>query len=100
MAKQKFTFKTDKPTGRYSSFFNEHHTIKIGGKNVGSIGHDHPFRIHLMVTKDDINSDGNPNCPWRRVALAKDSETLQAAKDFLNAHIEAIKSKFKLHPIE
>ena len=91
----KFTFKTEKPTGRYSSFFPRTHYIKLNKKEVGLIV-DITWDIRLMVYKSDILEDGNPNCDWKWIKLKKESETLQEAKDFLNNNIDAILNKYKL----
>jgi hypothetical protein len=49
-----------------------------------------------MVHKDDINEDGNPNCPWKWISLKKESESLQEAKDWLNENIEEVLAKYPL----
>jgi len=91
-----FTFKTEKPTGRYSSFFPCHHYIKIKGVEVGKIDDKKPHRIRLKVIKNDINEDGNPNCEWRWIALKSEFESLQEAKDFLKARFDSINNKYNL----
>ena len=96
---QKFTFKTERPTGKWKSFSATWYYIKLDGKEVGSIGEDKPHKIRLMVVKDDINSDGNPNCPWKWITLKKESETMDAAKEWLNNNIAEITTKWKLSPL-
>ena len=95
----KFTFKTDKPTGKWRSFSNETHDIKLKGKLVGHIGHEKPFKISLMVMKTDAdkNPDKNPNCPWKWIHLKKESNSLQEAKDYVNSIIDKILSQFTLN---
>jgi hypothetical protein len=95
----KFTFKTEHPTGAYCSFFPSSHIIKIKKKQVGSIT-DKAWNIRLMVLKDDINEDGNPNCEWRWITLGKQSNSLQEAKDWLNENFTAINERYKLAPSE
>jgi hypothetical protein len=92
----KFTFKTEKPTGRYRSFSKPHHHIKINGVNAGTIGHEPPHKIRLMVVKQDIMEDNNPNCTWKWIQLQKESTSLDEAKTWLNSAAEAIKSKYQL----
>jgi hypothetical protein len=92
----KFTFKTDKPTGKYKSFDRPIHNVKLEGIEVGRINPDAPFKIRLRVTKSNINEDGNPNCPWKWIQLKKESESLQEAKDFLNSHCDDILLKLKI----
>lgn len=97
MAKQqKFTFKTEKPTGRYSSFFNDYHIIKFKKKSIGQIT-DKEWKIRLQVIKKDINENGNPNCKWKWITLKIEFKSLQEAKDFLNSNIEAIFSQFEIN---
>lgn len=92
----KFTFKTDKPTGRYSSFHPYTHHIKLKKIKVGSIDDRSPHRIRLMVVKDDINEDGNTNCDWKWITLKKESNSVEEAKDFLNNNFKSITTKYKI----
>lgn len=91
----KFTFKTTKPTGKYAFLDKSSHDIKLNKKDVGSIV-DGTWIIRLKVVKNDIMEDGNPNCPWKWIALKKESSSLQEAKDFLNANFKTITEKFNL----
>lgn len=93
----KFTFKTEKSTGAWRSFSPDQHYIKLKKKEVGQIEDKKPYRIRLQVVKDDINEDGNPNCTWKWIRLKKESETLQEAKDFLNAVAGDIIAKYKIN---
>jgi hypothetical protein len=95
MKSNKFTFKTTKPTGRYRSFFNPSHDIKLHGKDIGSIVNG-TWDIRLMVVKKDIMEDGNPNCNWTRITLNKKSNSLQEAKDFINGAFDVINKKYNL----
>lgn len=92
-----FTFKTDKSTGRYGSFYPDQHYIKIKGITIGRITDSKPHSIRLMVIKDDINEDGNPNCEWKWITLKKRFETLKEAKEFLKSKYEIIIEQFKIH---
>jgi hypothetical protein len=96
----KFTFKTERPTGKWKAFDTSYHLIKLDGKQVGSIGDEAPHKIRLMVIKDDIMSDGNKNCPWKWITLKKDSNTMDEAKTWLNANAEIITAKWKLNKLE
>ena len=95
----KFTFKTEKSKGRYSSFYPDIHIIKLNKKQVGNITEDAPFKISLMITKKDINEDGNPNCSWKWVVLKQESNSLQEAKEYLNNNIERI-TALNLHQLD
>jgi hypothetical protein len=86
----KFTFKTEKPTGKHQSLYPDIHYIKLQGHEVGVISHAYPFEIRLKVVKKDINEDGNPHCVWRWLTLAKESDSLVEAQTYLNNHIEVI----------
>ena len=92
----RFTFKTHKPVGGYRSFDKPSHYIKLRGKTVGLILPDQPHKIRLQVIKDDINSDGHPNCEWRWIQLRQESVSVEAAKRWLNDVINQIMSKYKL----
>ena len=97
--KNKFTFKTEKSTGRYRSFYSDYHIIKLQKKQVGTIL-ENPFRITLSIYKNDILEDGNKNRVWRNINLKKEFSSLQDAKDWLNSNIDAIMSKWKLYQFE
>ena len=97
MAKKKFTYKTEKPTGRFKSFDASHHYIKYKKIVVGTIGHNAPHIIKLQIIKDDIEEDGNSNCEWKWVTLKHKSVDIDDAKTFLNAVIDIIFEKFNLY---
>lgn len=94
-----FTFKTERSTGRYAAFYPDSHYIKLKGKQVGTIGDKAPYKIRLMVYKADKNEDGNPNCDWKWITLKKESESLNAAKEFLKSAYDSIVEKYKLHTL-
>ena len=93
---QRFTFKTVKPTGRWKSFDSDEHNIKFKGEEIGWIESEKPYKVHLHVIKDDINSDGNPNCMWKSIKFKPEFESLQEAKEWLNKGVEIILSKYTL----
>jgi hypothetical protein len=92
----KFTFKTEKSTGHYRSFYPDNHYIKIKNVRVGAISDTAPYKIRLQVIKSDILEDGNPNCDWKWIQLRKESTTLQEAKDWLNDNFEILMKKYKI----
>lgn len=94
---RKFTFKTRKPTGRWKSFFNPNHVIKLGGLEVGSIDSEYPYYIRFMVIKKDIMEDNNPNCEWMWKKLAHKSVSLDYAKQFCTDNAEIILNQFTLY---
>lgn len=96
MAKNKFTFKTSRPTGSYAWLHKPSHQIKFKGQWIGSIEPVLPYSISLMVMKANLMEDGNPNCNWRWITLACKSESLVDAKAFLNNNIDAILTKYKI----
>lgn len=101
MAKKikEFKFKTEKPTGKWRAFDNPAHYIKFDGKVVGAIGHDRPFEITftVMKTEADFVNDTNKNCPWKRIYLKKNSETLNEAKEYVNTIVEYLTGKYTFH---
>ena len=92
----KFTFKTEKPTGSYRSFYPEHHYVKLKKKTVGMIGDKHPHYIRLKVIKANIMEDGNSNCDWKWITLANQFRTIQEEKIFLNENIKLIMKQLNL----
>jgi hypothetical protein len=96
----KFTFKTEKATGKWKAFEPDWHYIKLRRKEIGTISDQCPYKIRLRVVKQDINEDGNPNCVWRWITLAKKSNDLTEAKEYLNNHIETIMELCELYMTE
>jgi hypothetical protein len=100
----KFTFKTERPTGKWKSFDVNRHLIKFNKKECGSISETFSltpiFKIHLTVEKQDIMEDKNPNCTWKGIKFKKEFSSLREAKDFLNENIDAIMENYKLHLFE
>lgn len=95
MKATKFTFRTDKSTGKWRSFYPDSHYIKLNGIDVGQISNESPYAILLRIIKDDINSDGNPNCEWRWAKLKVENKSLADAKNWLNEHFESLSTKYK-----
>ena len=95
-----FTFKTDKPTGKWKSFRKSTYHIKIKRKCVGYIDEDAPHRIGLRVIKKDLMEDKNPNCDWKWIRLKKEFTSVNEAKTFLQKNYEAIIKKFNLKMME
>lgn len=92
----KFTFKTEKPTGKWKSFYPTTHYIKMNGHQVGIIGDS----IRFMVVKKDINEDGNSNCPWKWITLKYKPESLELAKIWLNENYDLINKSYTLYLLE
>jgi hypothetical protein len=66
--KNKFTFETVKPKGRWKSFEKSEYLIKLNGKECGYINPDN-FQIVFACYKNNINSNKNSNCSWTWVRL-------------------------------
>lgn len=96
----KFTFKTEKATGRYRGFYPAMHSIKLNKEVCGLIDDEPPYKIRLMVVKSDINEDGNPNCKWTWMVSTNKFKTLQESKDFLNQNFEAINNQYTFYKEE
>lgn len=89
----KFTFKTNLPTGKWKSFGTTEHVVKLDGEGVGNIEDGKPFKVRLQVYKtaeDNAKPNANLNCPWKWITLKHESESLDAAKAYLNENFERI----------
>ena len=77
--------------------------IKINGLICGYISHPDwtsksgEIRIRLMVYKEDINEDGNINCPWRWVTLKYIPEDDSQAREFLKNNVDKIVENLNLY---
>ena len=100
MKYKKFTFKTNKASGIYGGFSKPSITIKVDGKYVGDITTvgriNFKYQVGLMVIKDDINEDRNPNCTWMWVRLNK-FETIQKAKDWIRENNDLLQQQFHIY---
>lgn len=95
----KLSFKTERPTGRYRSFSSDYHYIKLDGKKIGQIEDDAPHKIRLMVMKNDVITDNNPNCDWKWITLKRDSASIEDAKEFVQRNIDELIKKYQFHYI-
>jgi hypothetical protein len=95
----KLSFKTTKPTGKYRWLDKPTTYIILDSKNVGMFGEDTEGKtiIKLQIIKDDINSDGNPNCNWKWINLAKKLESIEEGKEWIKANIKVITEKWNLN---
>ena len=92
-----FTFKTNKPTGRYKSFYKPTYEIKLKKKIVGAITSEVPHQIRLRIIKKDIMEDKNPNCSWKWITLKKEFNSVDEAKAFLKENYERIVNQLNLY---
>jgi len=92
-----FTFKTEKSTGKYRSFYPPTHNIKLKKKCCGTIGTEPPHRIRLTIMKDEKHTDKNQNCPWIWIGLNYDFNSLDEAKKFLNDNFDRLTKQFNFH---
>ena len=95
----KFTFKKERPTGRYSSFDAISYHIKLKRKRCG-VFYDNirtVSKIYLSVEKTEEINDNNPNCSWMNISLKKKFKTVEETKKFLIDNTEKINKKYKLH---
>lgn len=86
----KFTTKTTEPSGRYRSFDKSYTEIKYNGVCCGTIDSDLPYTIKLMVYKDNPETSKNPNCPWTRIKLMNEFNSLNEAKTYLKTNSDKI----------
>lgn len=94
-----FTFKTNKPTGAYKSFFSATHNIKLNGLVVGELIDGEEVKIRFRTVKADINEDKNPNCVWKWVTLKKKFASLHEAKAFIKENNNALQEAINLFAI-
>ena len=75
-----FTFKRNKPTGRYASFSNIMTEVKIKGNQCGTINEGGGFNnwSATLAVKDEKAKSG-----WRWATLKRKFESEQEARDFL-----------------
>ena len=98
---KKFTFKINRPTGRYSSFDSSYMDIKYNGCVVGGVyeprripGGDRSWRVRFKVipTVSDIYSSED----WEWITLKYTPSSFEEAKQWLLNNQEAIFQKFQL----
>lgn len=92
----KFTFKTTKPTGKYRSFQNSQHDIKLNGGVCGSIQDENPHIVRFMKIKNNVLEDGNPNCVWMWVRIKKDFSSIKEAKEWVIENSEQLQKQINL----
>lgn len=52
-----------------------------------------------MVMKNQTITDNNPNCPWKWIALKHRSESLEAAKDFVNDNFQKLTLNYQFNEL-
>lgn len=100
----KFTFKINRPTGKWKSFDYTTVDVKLDGKRVGTISENRIYstqwKISFHIEKKDIMEDGNPNCTWRNIFLANKFSSIEEAKNWLNENIDTLMKKYALHKLD
>lgn len=100
----KITFKTTKPTGRFKSFYDAYHEIKVNGISIGIIDYDgdDSFNIRLKIVKNEKFNNNNPNCKWIWIKLTHSFNSLQDAKDKIKSDLADIleRNKIELHLVD
>ena len=91
-----FTFKTEKSTGRYRSFYPDAHYIKMDKKQVGKIN-DKDFTIRLMVQKEVTKEDP---APFKWITLKHVEPSLLETKAWLNKNFTAITTQYQLYKLD
>ena len=99
--KLKFTFKMQRPTGKWKSFSSAFCDILLNKNQVGAFYEDKStgtpvISIRLMIEKADIMSDGNKNCPWKWITLVKTCASFDEAKLWVNENFELLIKKYTL----
>jgi hypothetical protein len=96
-----FTFKTDKPTGKYKSFFDSQYLIKYKKVEVGYFSKKYRegkdvFRVNFKVWKNENDLEKEPNCKWKWVTFKKEFFSLEEAKMWINEIKETIWEKYDI----
>lgn len=94
MGFKQFTYKTEKGEGRFASFYDPCHYIKLEGVSIGQIVHK-TWRIKFRIMKTEIYTDNNPNCPWVWITLGYKPTSLIDAKIWLRANAERLQTMYK-----
>lgn len=81
---------------RSAGYSTVEYLIVLDGKQVGTCDEEN-FAIRLMVNKEDINSDGNPNCKWRWAEFKFKPTDLENAKQWLYRNSEVLINAYTLH---
>lgn len=88
--KDQFTFKINRPTGRFRSFDRANMDIVWDKKQVGSVSEKVGYyEIHFMV-----KSDKHPG--WKWIVLKKRVASFDEAKQLLRENFQTITKKFEL----
>lgn len=102
----KFTYKKSIPTGRFRSFENEYHTIKLKKKEVGTIayldltrygridttGNDGKFEIRFQVKRKPEEITKQSPDPFKWITIKPKFDTADLAKQWLNENVTKIKT--------
>ena len=98
---KKFTFKINRPTGRYSSFDPSHMDIKYNGYVVGAVyepqlipGGDRNWRVRFKVIPTVSDTYSPKDWEWITIKYAPSS--FEEAKQWLLKNQEAIFQKYQL----
>lgn len=107
----KFTFKENKSTGRYRSFYPSTHDIKLNKKVVGHITQINDGSGFIDVPTENIGkynvafavkrekTAGNP-APFKWVNIKVKFDSVDEAKAWANRNIDVILAKFDIHAFE
>lgn len=96
----KFTFKINKSTGQYRSFYPDNVDIKLNKKLVGHIGTKNlsgPWQVSLAIKKEKTNGDP---ADFKWIYLKKEYSSINEAKEMLIRNTEAIIQKFDLYEFD
>lgn len=101
MKVKKFTFKMNRPTGKWKCFSSTSCDILLEKNLVGSFYEDKStantiIEIRFMKMKADIMEDGNSNCLWKWTTLNKKCASFDEAKTWVNENFEIINTSINL----
>lgn len=102
---KKLSFKIERPTGRFRSFYHASCDIKSDGKVVGSIAYrgarnvNGCYKVGLMVV-DETQHSG-----WKWITLTKqfdamgDEANIKLAKEWVKIYWDHLNQKYNLHKL-
>lgn len=80
----KFTFKTEKSTGAWGSFYPDTIHVKLYGYEVGYIDDTSPHKIRLQVKRNSEEITKESPSPFKWIKLKKEFSSIAEAKEHIN----------------
>ena len=84
----KFTFKTEKSTGRYRSFYPDNYYVRLNKEDVGLITDDKPHKVKLKVVDGD---------KFRWIVFKREFDTVSEARDWIRDNCDSILERHSIY---